>query len=99
MKIDRNSTKGVVGAQRGAAVRPGTPQPAGPVSAGPNQVDQVTVSEKASRATRVKTQLAALPEVRAELIAQLKQEIDSGAYRVESRKLADKLLKARVLDE
>lgn len=57
------------------------------------------VSEKASRASQVKTHLSSLPEVRAELIARLKEEIDKGSYKVESRKLAEKMLKARVLDE
>lgn len=98
VKIDRNSTKGVSGAYRGAA-RPVAPVPAGPVSTGPSQVDQVIVSEKASRAAQVKTHLSSLPEVRAELIARLKEEIDKGSYKVESRKLAEKMLKARVLDE
>jgi flagellar biosynthesis anti-sigma factor FlgM len=99
VKIDRNSSKGVSGAYRGAAPRPSAPLPTSPVSTGPNQVDQVTVSEKASRASAVKAKLAAAPEVRADRIAQLKEAIDAGSYRVESRQLADKLLKAKVLDE
>lgn len=98
VKIDRNSTKGVSGAYRGPA-RPGAPAPGDPVSPGPHQVDQVTVSEKASRVSQVKSQLNNLPQVRAELIAQLKDEIDRGTYKVEARKLAERLLKARVLDE
>lgn len=98
MKIDRTNTSGVSGAYRGPA-RPGAQVPGGPVSSGSPQTDQVTVSQKASRASQVKGQMTHLPEVRAELLARLKDEIDTGKYKVESRKLAEKMLKARVLDE
>jgi len=98
VKIERNGTKGVSGTYRGSSTRPATPQPINPASA-TNQLDQVTVSEKASRASAVKAQLADLPEVRAELIQQLKAQIDEGSYKVEAKKLAAKMRKARVLEE
>ncbi len=97
VKIERNGTKGVHGVYRGGTPSPAS-QPANPVS-GSNQVDQVTLSEKASRASEVKSQLTELPDVRTELIQQLKAQIEEGSYKVEARKLAAKLRKARVLEE
>lgn len=94
VKIDRTSVNGI---QAPYSVRPGAP-PAAPAAPSP-QADQLTLSEKVSRAADVKAQLAARPEVRARLIAEIKQQIASGSYKVDARRLADRLLKAGVLDE
>lgn len=94
MKIDRTNINGV---KAPYSVRPGAP-PAAPAAPGP-QADQLTLSEKVSRAADIKAQLAARPEVRARLIAEIKQQIAAGAYKVDARKLAERLLKAGVLEE
>lgn len=94
VKIDRTSMNGISAPY---GVRPGAP-PAAPAAPNP-QADQLTLSEKVSRAADIRAQLAARPEVRARLVAEIKEKIASGAYKVDARRLAERLLKAGVLDE
>lgn len=42
--------------------------------------------------------LGALPAIRAEMIARLKEQIAGGEYAVEPHKLADLLMRAKVID-
>lgn len=99
VKIDRNRAKGIAGAYRGAAAHPAAPTAPEQHTQAVSQADQVTVSNKARQVSGLTAQLSSLPEVRTEQIARLKAQLSAGNYRVDSRKLADRLLKARVLDE
>ena len=54
--------------------------------------DQMNISSKGLQIKKLADQLEAEPEVRAEKIASLKQEIASGNYHVDSEKLADSLI-------
>lgn len=97
MKIERDSVRAPNRLYRPGEIahRPAT-APASPAAA---PVDQVSVSGQAKQATAVREQLGAQPQVRAELIERLKAQIETGAYNVHSRLLADKLLKAKVFAE
>lgn len=54
--------------------------------------DQMNISSKGMQIKKLADQLEAEPEVRAEKIAHLKEEIAAGNYHVDSEKLAESLL-------
>lgn len=79
----------------GPADRNSTPQPASlPVAA----EDKVDLSAQSKEMKKVHEVLAAAPEVRAEKVAALKQQVESGQYRVDSDAVAEKMLKEFLFD-
>ena len=67
-----------------AAARPGAGEPAGG--------DTVELTGMARRLTDLEAAVADLPEVDAERVAALREQIASGEYSVDSRSVADKML-------
>jgi len=61
-----------------------------PVAAG--QTDQVVLSQKAAEIHAAQQALAAMPDVRAEKVAQLKAQMAAGTYRVDAERIAEKLI-------
>ncbi|UCF94626.1 MAG: flagellar biosynthesis anti-sigma factor FlgM [Desulfobacterales bacterium] len=57
------------------------------------KTDKVEISETAKRMQEAKKQLEALPEVRKEKVAELKNQIENGTYERDAEKIADKMLK------
>jgi len=64
-------------------------QPASPGSTG---ADRIEISDAALRISRLLEAASALPEIREEKIAELRQALESGTYRVDPRALARAIL-------
>ncbi|GEM_PF-2751714 len=61
--------------------------------------DQVDISEKARTLQKLNHLVAAGGEVKAERVAQLKAEIEAGRYVPDTEQVAEKLLRATLLDD
>jgi len=62
-------------------------------AAKPAPVDKVNISVKSRELADLVSAVDALPDVREAKVQELKQSIDSGAYSVDPRKIAEKILK------
>ncbi|MFQ6039336.1 MAG: flagellar biosynthesis anti-sigma factor FlgM [Candidatus Poribacteria bacterium] len=62
-----------------------------------NNKDEILLSEDAVQFTKFKERLSALPNVRHDLVAELKSRIQNGSYKVDSEEVADKLIEESVL--
>lgn len=75
-----------------------TPPPAHERGRGPERAghgrrsDQIDLSERARELRSAVAAVANQPELRAELVAALRQQIDDGTYRVDARAIARALL-------
>jgi negative regulator of flagellin synthesis FlgM len=91
MKIERPDTQAIQRAQRVEGVRASSAaQPAKPVAgaAGP---DRAEFSAQALELAKARAALANVPEVRAEKVADLRQQVQSGEYQPPVEKLARRL--------
>jgi len=61
-------------------------------SAQTEQTDSVEISERARELARAQRAVEAAPDMRADKVAELKQQIEDGTYNVPAEALADKLL-------
>lgn len=55
--------------------------------------DRVDISERAKDAARLMEEIKAIPDIRTEKVDELREAIKSGRYRIDSVKLAEKILK------
>ena len=55
-------------------------------------VDTVELSSASREAVKIRSILEQTPAVRAELVQGLKEKVESGEYKVDSRKVAEKLI-------
>ena len=62
-----------------------------------NNKDEVLLSESAVQFARFKERLSTLPDVRSDKVAELRSQIQSGDYEVDSEKVADKLIEETLL--
>ena len=62
------------------------------------KTDTVVLSDAAQRIQEARKQLDALPDVREDKVAQLKQQIENGTYEIDAEKIADKMLKDSLLN-
>lgn len=58
--------------------------------------DSVSLSDSAKDLSSMKSSLQSAPEVRTELVARLKSEIESGQYNVSGRQIAEKIVQTAV---
>lgn len=58
--------------------------------------DSVSLSDSAKDMANIKSSLQKTPEVRAELVAKLKNEIESGQYNVTGRQVAEKIVQTAI---
>ena len=63
------------------------------------KMDEVVLSKEAQEVLQLKERLSQTSDIRQERIAELKRQIESGTYRPDSREVAARLLKTRVLDD
>jgi negative regulator of flagellin synthesis FlgM len=61
-------------------------------SQGIGQADQVILSQRASEVQLARDTLSALPQVRSRKVADLKRQIQAGAYKVDADAVARKLM-------
>ena len=57
------------------------------------KADTVVLSDTAKKIQETQTQLKAIPDVREDKVAQLKEQIENGTYKIDEEKIADKMLK------
>jgi len=96
MKIDSKNIQGVANAYRTGAARPKT-QPGAP-AAGVSSTDSVSLSSKSQEATALRNRIRQAPDVRMDLVQRIKAQVEAGTYEVAPEKVAEKLLKSKVLD-
>ncbi len=63
------------------------------------RADQVVVSDKAREAAALRAKVKSAPQVRTELVERIKAQVEAGTYKVDPRKVAEKMLRAGVFKE
>ena len=63
------------------------------------KADTVALSNAAKNIQEAQKQLAAIPDVREDKVAQLKEQIENGTYEIDEEKIADKMLKDSLLND
>ena len=63
------------------------------------KADTVVLSDAAKRIQEAKKQLDAIPDIREDKVAQLKEQIENGTYEINEEKIADKMLRDSLLNE
>lgn len=99
MKVDRPGVNGLSGVRRPDFARSGAPAERSADPTGVLPPDHLSLSARTVQASGLQSALEALPPVRTGLVEELKGQIARGAYVVNPHRLADRLLKVRVLDE
>ncbi len=61
--------------------------------------DTVVLSDTAKKIQETQTQLKAIPDVREDKVAQLKEQIENGTYEIDEEKIADKMLKDALFND
>ncbi|MEE9495678.1 MAG: flagellar biosynthesis anti-sigma factor FlgM, partial [Desulfobacterales bacterium] len=61
--------------------------------------DTVVLSDTAKKIQETQTQLKAIPDVREDKVAQLKEQIEKGTYEIDEEKIADKMLKDSLFND
>ena len=64
-----------------------------------NKADTVALSNAAKNIQEAQKQLEAIPDVREDKVAQLKEQIENGTYEIDEEKIADKMLKDTLLND
>ena len=63
------------------------------------KADTVVLSDTAKKVQEAQKQLEAIPDVREDKVAQLKEQIENGTYEIDEEKIADKMLKDLLLND
>ena len=74
----------------------------GPTEHDPKSVlkeDKVDISRTAREVKKARAQLDNVPDIREEKVAEVKNEIDNGTYRIDGKKIAFNMIKESLIDE
>ena len=63
------------------------------------KADTVALSNAAKNIQEAQKQLEAVPDVREDKVAELKEQIENGTYEIDAEKIADKMLKDSLLND
>ncbi|MGD8343628.1 MAG: flagellar biosynthesis anti-sigma factor FlgM [Desulfobacterales bacterium] len=63
------------------------------------KADTVALSGAAKDIQEAQRKLEAIPDVREDKVAQLKEQIENGTYEIDEQKIADKMLKDALLND
>jgi negative regulator of flagellin synthesis FlgM len=63
------------------------------------KADTVVLSDTAKKVQEAQKQLEAIPDVREDKVAQLKEQIENGTYEMDEEKIADKMMKDALLND
>jgi negative regulator of flagellin synthesis FlgM len=63
------------------------------------KTDTVNISDAAKEIQEVRKELDNIPDVRAEKVEQLKNQIENGTYEIKSEEIAEKMLKDSLLND
>ena len=66
---------------------------------GRSHSDQVDISPGAAEYQRLSKRVEATPEMRMDLVSDLKRKIGSGTYEVNGERIAEKLIRSTLMDE
>ena len=61
--------------------------------------DTVVLSDTAKKIQETQTQLKAIPDVREDKVALLKEQIENGTYEIDEEKIADNMLKDALFND
>lgn len=67
-------------------------------SADSSESDKVSLSSSAKDASSIKDAVKSAPEIRVELVSELKVKIESGQYNVSGREVAEKIVQTAIDD-
>jgi len=62
------------------------------------KTDTVVLSDAAKRIQEAKKQLDAMPDIREDMVARLKEQVENGTYEIDAEKIAGKMLKDSLLN-
>jgi negative regulator of flagellin synthesis FlgM len=94
-RINQNAAQGAYGKRTQRTGEVGATPAAGPtarVRGGSAPADGVQLSDQARAIARAEAAARAAPDVREELVADLKQQIASGRYKIQDEQIARRLL-------
>ena len=76
-------------------------EPAGEKAAQPQglKTDTVVISDAAKRIQEAQKQIQAIPDVRAEKVAEIKSQIENGTYQINADKIAGKMIKESLMHD
>ena len=60
---------------------------------------RVSISSRATEFQKIKSNLLDVPEIREEIVGELKEKIDSGSYHVKNEEVAEGIIKAAIKDK
>jgi negative regulator of flagellin synthesis FlgM len=63
------------------------------------KADTVVISDAAKRIQEAQTQIQAIPDVRADKVAELRARIENGTYEIKPEKIADKMIRESLLND
>ena len=63
------------------------------------KTDTVVISDAAKRIQEIRNQLDAVPDVREEKVAQLKNQIENGTYEINADKIAEKIIREGLIND
>jgi negative regulator of flagellin synthesis FlgM len=63
------------------------------------KTDTVVISDAAKRIQEAQKQIQAIPDVRADKVADLRNQIESGAYEIKADEIAGKMIKESLLND
>ncbi len=61
--------------------------------------DKVDLSQTAREVKKARAQLDSIPDIREEKVAEIKNEIDNGTYRVDGKKIAFNMVRESLINE
>ena len=68
-------------------------------SSSPKITDSVQISQASADMAKAKEIINDQPEVRVEKVDEVKREINNGSYKVDGKKVAEKIIKENILNE
>lgn len=63
------------------------------------KTDTVVISDTAKRIQEAQAQIQAIPDVRADKVAELRARIENGSYEIKPDKIADKMIRESLLND
>jgi len=63
------------------------------------KTDTVVISDAAKRIQEIRNQLDAVPDVREEKVAQLKNQIENGTYEINADNIAEKMIREGLIND
>jgi|OpeIllAssembly_1097287.scaffolds.fasta_scaffold10172_4 negative regulator of flagellin synthesis FlgM len=63
------------------------------------KTDTVVISDAAKRIQEAQSQIQAIPDVRADKVAELKAQIENGSYEIKPDKIAGKMIRESLLND